>query len=125
MGNEAWRDVGSDGRDVLDLTVLTATIPGREGMLLELSGCVSRQTVLPHEWIIERDDPPSGSPVPIFNRHASEVKTEWLMFAGDDDLMSDTHLETLAGGIRPGVDVVYTWFEVGDSKHLASDLFQI
>ncbi|MEZ5350976.1 MAG: glycosyltransferase [Microthrixaceae bacterium] len=92
---------------MIDLTVITATIPERALMLAELAAALDVQTERP-EWLIEVDEDGDG-PVPHLNRLAEKVDTEWIFRLDDDDLVDPDHFEILADYLTDDYDVVYSW----------------
>jgi hypothetical protein len=87
------------------ITVLTASIPERRGMLLEALASVGSQTLPPVAHLVGIDAARVGAPR-MYNALASGVGTEWLTFLDDDDLLDPSHLQTLAASAGD-VDVVY------------------
>lgn len=93
---------------VIDLTVITVTIPERAQMLTELAAAIEAQTMRP-TWLIEVDEVGTG-PVPQLNHLAQQVETEWLFRLDDDDLVDPDHFAALAPELEgEAYDVVYTW----------------
>lgn len=90
-----------------DVSVLTASIPERGGMLAEAVASVSSQTLKPTVHLVAVDQVKLGAPE-VYNQLARCVTTEWMTFLDDDDLMDTNHLETLMSGVADDVDVVYT-----------------
>jgi hypothetical protein len=93
---------------VIDLTVVTSTIPERAEMLAELAGCMKRQTLQPADWLIHIDETREG-PSACLNRLVDDADTEWVFRCDDDDLFDDDHFEIIATGLDDDVDVVYSW----------------
>lgn len=86
----------------MDITVLTATIPGREHLLEEAKASVRAQTLQPQDHLVQLDKERLGQPV-ILNRLTEQVTTDWIAFLDDDDLFLPHHLQVLAeaeGDIR-------------------------
>lgn len=92
---------------MIDLTVITVTIPERAQLLAELGDAIDAQTVQP-EWAVELDIDGDG-PVPQLNRLVEAVDTEWVFRCDDDDLLDRHHFETLAPHLTDDYDVVYSW----------------
>lgn len=93
----------------VDVTIITATLPERSGMLAELEASIEAQTVRPTAWLIEEDQERIG-PAVVLNRLAEQVVTTWLMPMGDDDLLDSDFFETLAPALDdPANGVVYAW----------------
>lgn len=89
------------------ITVLTASIPEREGMLKEAKDSVSAQTDKPLAHLVGIDQYHKGAPL-IYNKLAELAITEWITFLDDDDLMDPNHLEVLSSHMADDVDVVYS-----------------
>lgn len=94
-------------RATADVTILTASMPERSGMLGELCASVAAQTVAPRAHLIAVDHPRDGF-VATVNRLASQVTTTWLMVMCDDDLLDPHHLATITAAAG-WFDVAYTW----------------
>ena len=109
---------------MIDLTVITATIPERALMLAELAAALDVQTERP-EWLIEVDEDGDG-PVPHLNRLAEKVDTEWIFRLDDDDLVDPDHFEILADYLTDDYDVVYSWPRITPpTEDLSEDGLQI
>jgi glycosyltransferase involved in cell wall biosynthesis len=93
---------------MIDITVVTPTIDGREDALLECISSVENQTIPPAEHIIKIDSLRSG-PSNIRNEIAREAKTEWLLFLDDDDVLYQDYLEHVSQFMTEQNDVIYTW----------------
>lgn len=78
-----------------DITVITATIPGREDMLAECVASVEAQTLPAKKHIIYRDSSRRGIRWAM-NVLWPQVKTPWMQWLADDDLFLPHHLETVA-----------------------------
>jgi hypothetical protein len=107
----------------LTVTVITASLPERAGLLAELAATIDIQTV-PVEWRVEVDYLREG-PVTVFNRLASQVTTEWLFPIGDDDLFDPHHFATLDPFLHDGYDIVYTWCRITGSSERPENQFQV
>lgn len=87
------------------ISVLTATIAGRERMLEECKASVASQTYRDFEHIVMLDMEYDGCSV-MCNRMVEQAKGEWLFLLADDDLMLPgclaTHLEH-----STNADIVY------------------
>ena len=92
---------------MIDLTVITCTIPERAQMLAQLAAALDAQTVRP-EWMIEIDDSGHG-PVPNLNSLVDRADTEWVFRLDDDDLVDPEHFEILSAHLTDDFDVVYSW----------------
>lgn len=92
----------------MDLTVVTATIPERAGLLTQAVRSVTDQALFrPAEHRIVYDDARLG-PARVRNAATATVATEWVAWLDDDDLWLEHHLATIAPHLREDVDVVYT-----------------
>ena len=94
------------------VTVLTPTIPGREGLLKRAVSSVEAQSRKPQVHAITVDHDGIGC-AEMKNRMLHRVVTEWVAFLDDDDELLPTHIELLmyAAEHTSGVDVFYPWFE--------------
>lgn len=77
----------------LDVTVITPTIPGREGLLEECKESVQNQTMRPKDHLVAVDADRLG-PAAIRNSLVEMVETEWVTFLDDDDLLMPNHFAT-------------------------------
>ena len=68
------------------VSVITATIPGREHLLVENQASVRSQTMKDWEHLTLLDTERAGCSA-TYNRLAEEAKAEWLFILADDDLM--------------------------------------
>lgn len=84
------RELGT-GRTV-DVTVITPTISGREHLLEECIESVKKQTIVPMEHRVKLDEHRVG-PARIRNELAAGVRTEWITFLDDDDILLSNHFE--------------------------------
>lgn len=85
------------------ITVITPTVPGREGMLAE---CHASVAALGLRHLIEVDEDRDG-PAAVRNRLIEDVTTDWTLFLDDDDLLYPNYLDTVREHL-PYADVVYT-----------------
>lgn len=108
---------------MIDLTVITSTIPERSQLLNDLGQCIARQTVRPYGWDIATDWDRKG-PAHVLNDLAANVETEWLFRCDDDDLYDDNHFETLAPHLDEG-DIVYTWPRVDPPGWIGREELQV
>ena len=92
-----------------NVTVITATIPGREELLERARRSVGEQTVKPHAHWIKLDDQKAGGAA-TKNRLFDFVSTEWFMVLDDDDFLLPNHIETLLSH-SDGYDIVGSWHE--------------
>lgn len=97
------------------VTVITATIPGREELLERARKSVGEQTVQPHAHIIQLDTERNGGAF-TKNRLFDFVKTEWFMVLDDDDFLLPQHIETLLNHSE-GYDIVGSWHEGRDATY--------
>jgi hypothetical protein len=77
----------------IDVTVITPTIPGREILLEECKESVRKQTMRPKDHLIGVDVDGRG-PAAMRNSLVEKVKTEWVAFLDDDDLLMPNHFAT-------------------------------
>jgi hypothetical protein len=94
------------------VTVITATIPGREELLERARKSVGEQTVQPHAHLMKLDVDRDGGAV-TKNRLSDFVDTEWFMVLDDDDTLLPNHIETLLRH-SDNADVVYSYAEGND-----------
>ena len=111
------------------VTVITATIPGREVLLMECLESVYRQTVEVEAHLVLAQSCTEGLPSPVHcakmqNALLASVGTEWTMRLADDDLLLPDHIATLLpflsqrrptspGCYNNAYDVIYSW----DASH--------
>ena len=88
------------------VSVITATIPERKGMLNECVRSVRSQTVAEWEHLILEDEEREGCSV-IVNRMVARAKGEWLLPLADDDLILPACLSVLLSASEQA-DVVYS-----------------
>lgn len=109
---------------MIDLVVLTVTIPERAQMLAELAAAMDDQTVRP-EWMIRVDEAGDG-PVRYLNEMAEAADAEWLHRIDDDDLIDPTHFETLGAHLGDDYDIIYTWPRIDPpTEDLTEDGLQV
>ena len=92
------------------VSVITATIPGREFMLAECKASIEAQTVQPLEHIVELDAERTGCAATM-NRMLERVAGDWVAWLADDDVAYPEHLETLLS-VSQAADIVYSWCDV-------------
>lgn len=92
------------------LTVITATLPERAPLLGQLAESLACQSV--HVGWHVGWDTDRRSPVPVLNRLAAGVSTEWLFRCDDDDLFDPHHFETVGEHLADNVDIVWTWCRI-------------
>ena len=94
------------------ITVITPSIPGREGMLLDAVRSVNAQTVRPYAHLIRCQTPVGGQNLAHIaeqlNALQAGVSTEWLACLHDDDLYLPHHMETIQPYLDDA-DVIYTF----------------
>lgn len=90
------------------ITVITPTIEGRGDLFAECVASV-RAAGLPH--LIELDDTHAG-PAAVRNRLLERVRTPWVLPLDDDDLLYPQYPTLVKPHLRPGVDVLYTAWEL-------------
>lgn len=90
-----------------DVTVITATMPGREALLAEAMASVVEQTLAPADHLITVDYVRRGGARPR-NLLAAAVATPWLATLDDDDKLYPQHLKRLMA-VADEADVVYSW----------------
>ena len=93
-----------------DVTVITATMPGRKDLLDEAMESVNVQTLAPADHLISVDYVRRGGARPK-NLLAAGVVTTWLATLDDDDMFYPQHLERLMAATADA-DVVYSWCDV-------------
>jgi hypothetical protein len=99
---------------MIDLTVVTPSIPGRRQWLYECIASVDEQTVKPAGHIISIGKAAEGQPklphiVETRNRLCMAVDTAWVSSLDDDDLFDPTHFETVAPYLDGPYDLIYTY----------------
>lgn len=91
-----------------EITVLTASLPERRGMLAENMASVAAQSLPPAAHLIGVDYARRGGAA-TYNTLLWAVKTPWFCCLDDDDSADPVHLETMASVGIDGWDVVYTY----------------
>jgi len=89
----------------MGVTLITPSLPERAGALAELQASVNRQTVPPDVHLVAVDHAHAG-PAAIRNQLLDAVRSDWVAFVDDDDLLDPHHLETLLAHTDTA-DVVY------------------
>jgi glycosyltransferase involved in cell wall biosynthesis len=89
------------------VTVITPTVVGRERLLKE---CVESVAYLglPHMTMLDLLD---EGPARVRNRLVAHVKTDWVLFLDDDDLLFPNYLDAVIPHL-PSSDVVYTAWQL-------------
>lgn len=93
-----------------DVTVITATIVGREDFLRECQESVANQTFPAAAHLVYKDRQRRGIQHSM-NSLWPQVKTPWMQWLADDDLLMPHHLEAL----RPYMldhDIIHSYCEV-------------
>lgn len=94
------------------VAVLTVTLPGRQGLLMECAESVAAQTYRSVVHFVEQGEKGDGGPAAVRNRMAAQVRTaDWLFFLDDDDVIDPTCISTLVAH-SDDADVVYPWCRV-------------
>lgn len=88
------------------VSVLTATIPGREKFLEECELTVQYQTFGGWEHIVALDENHEGCSVTV-NRMADQARGQWFLLIADDDLLLPRAIETYLDAGTEDVDIVY------------------
>lgn len=90
------------------VSVLIATIPGREELLDRALGSVEKQIRQPDEVIVE-PDPDRTSAAETRNRGLSKVTSEYVAILDDDDYLMRNHLKVLmrVAEAEPHQDLIY------------------
>jgi glycosyltransferase involved in cell wall biosynthesis len=102
------------------VTVITPTVPGREGLLEECEASVAAQTV-PADHLVAVDDAREG-PAAVRNRLAALAEADWLLPLDDDDLLDPDALEVLLAQTG-GADIIYPWCRVEGSDWVPNRWF--
>lgn len=80
---------------MIDVTVITPSLPSREHMLKEAVDSVACQTLKANDHLIGVDWLNAG-PAAVRNTLLEATTTEWVGFLDDDDILDRHHLDTLA-----------------------------
>lgn len=95
---------------MVEVTVVIATIPGRERTLARALGSAMDQSI-PVLVEVEMDKEGRG-PGATRNRAVSRVRTPWIAFLDDDDELRPRHCEALLGlAESSGADLVWPQFD--------------
>lgn len=103
------------------ITVAIPSIPPRSAMLHRAVGSVLAQELPAAGLSIAVDLEKQGAAV-TRDRALRAVRTEWVAYLDDDDVMLPKHLRVLMdGAIEHGADYVYSYFTIvdGDGNELA------
>jgi glycosyltransferase involved in cell wall biosynthesis len=104
----------------MSISVVIATIPGRQLLLKRAIDSVLSQTMLPDEIIIEVDNERVGAPI-TRDKAINKINNKYVAILDDDDYLLPLHLELLFNTIeKEQVDLVYpSWQnENGPFTHL-------
>ena len=97
--------------NLTDITVITATIPGRDLLLQRAVNSVKAQTLQPERHAIMLDQHKAGGAA-ILDLLLAEVTTEYVAVLDDDDELLPNHLELCYSKIKEtGADMVYPGFK--------------
>lgn len=102
---------------MIDVTVMTPSIPGREHLLVDAIASVNAQTLPPVAHHIRVQRPFDGLSVVHLaaqrNAILRGIRTKWTAILDDDDVYLPHHFEAIAAALREDVDVVYTFAREG------------
>lgn len=92
---------------MIDLTVITPTVAGREALLEECKESVKNQTVpvADHRWLLDVN---RHGPALTRNVLVRDVETEWIAFLDDDDILLPNHFE-VHQPFLDDYDVIFSW----------------
>lgn len=93
-----------------DITVITATIPGREKFMEECRAAVEAQTLQPFEHLVYMDEEQKGIQHSM-NELWPRVTTDWMQWVADDDILLPQHLEKVRALAGPA-DIVHAYCSV-------------
>ena len=93
-----------------NITIVTPSRPDRAEFLAECVQSVQLQTVLPAEHLILIDHRYEGC-YPTVNRLLSKVRTEFIQFLSDDNLLYSNHIATVREFTADN-DLIYTYSDV-------------
>lgn len=106
-----------------DVTVIIPTIPPRRQMLKRAVHSALMQSWAPAAIHIELDTHHAGSAA-TRNRALEAVRTEWVAFLDDDDVLLPNHLEVLCKAADAyAADVVYPWPQMNGAPDPSPDRF--
>jgi glycosyltransferase involved in cell wall biosynthesis len=97
-----------------NVTIITATIEGREKLLERAVASVRTQTVMPRAHFVIPDLRRQGGAF-IKNRLMRLVDTEYVIILDDDDVLLPQHIETLWEN-RHLADVIYSYSD-GNTRY--------
>lgn len=93
------------------VTVITASVPQRAGLLTQAALSVEKQTYGCVPWLIRVEQPETFGSAHIAHQRnllLDAVNTEWVAVLDDDDLLDPTYLERCAEHFDTA-DVIYTY----------------
>ena len=90
------------------VSVITATIPDRNDLLLQALNCVEAQTYPAAEHYVGIDIRREGGAA-IKNGLIDMVETEWVQILDDDDILMPHHIGRLMREAADDVDVIYSY----------------
>lgn len=93
-----------------DITVITATIKGREDMLAEAVASVQAQTLPATRHLVYLDEARKGI-IHSMNVLWPQVDTPWMQWLADDDILYPDHLEKVAA-LADDADIVHSYCDV-------------
>lgn len=96
--------------DIPDITVITATIPGREDMLAEAVESVKAQTLPAKKHVVYKDTGRRGIQWSM-NVLWPQVRTPWMQWLADDDVLYPEHLERVAS-YTADADIIHSYCDV-------------
>jgi hypothetical protein len=106
---------------IADITVCTATIPPRAGLLERAIQSVNAQTLSPKKHHIKVDHGKLGHAA-VIDAIVQEIDTTYIAILDDDDELLPEHLEVLHAAMQEhGADLVYPHFRyasLGNAGHL-------
>jgi len=97
---------------LMNITVLTATIPERSSMVVNAIKSVSEQKIKPANHIVLVDVKKQGN-FDTYQKLLHMANTEWVCYLDDDDILYPDHLEKLIKNSE-GYDVIYSNPKVQD-----------
>jgi glycosyltransferase involved in cell wall biosynthesis len=104
----------------MKVTVLTATLPPRAGMLAEAVASVAAQTHDDVQHLVGVDEMREGAGA-VLNRLLPQAEGDWLMVLDDDDLLHPHHVATALRHVDEA-DVIYALPEVTGGEFTQYDL---
>lgn len=102
-------------KSLMNITVLTATIPERNDMLINAMQSVAQQTIKPKSHIVLVDIAKQGN-WNTYQKLLEMSDTEWVCFLDDDDIFYPNHLEKLIKN-SDEADVIYSNCNTNDNTN--------